>query len=124
MFHWLKEAKQFVSRNSSLLVNHPVWLFSNGPIGVQTKDAKGRDVLEVSAPKELDEIRALVKPRDHRVFFGALDSKRLRGTMGFAYKMARRSQTAREAMPEGDFRDWKEIEAWVSSIAEELEAAR
>jgi hypothetical protein len=27
-------------------------------------------------------------------------------------------------MPEGDFRDWKEIEAWAGSIAEELETAR
>ena len=124
MFHWLKEAKQFISRNSSLLVNHPVWIFSSGPVGTQSKDDKGLDVLEVSAPKELDEIRDLVKPRDHRVFFGTFDSTRLTGMMGFTLKMARRSQSAREAMPDGDFRDWKEIEAWVSSIARELETAR
>jgi menaquinone-dependent protoporphyrinogen oxidase len=79
-------------------------------------------LLEVSGPKELDELRALVKPRDHRVFFGTLDSTRLTGTIGFAYKLARRSQAAREAMPEGDFRDWKEIEAWANSIAGELRA--
>ncbi len=120
MFHWMKEAKQFLSKNRALLVNRPVWLFSSGPVGTQTKDAKGRDLLEVSGPKELDELRALVKPRDHRVFFGALDGTRLTGTTGFAYRMARRSQAAREAMPEGDFRDWKEIEAWASSIGGEL----
>jgi menaquinone-dependent protoporphyrinogen oxidase len=28
MFHWLKEAKQFLSKNSMLMLNHPVWLFS------------------------------------------------------------------------------------------------
>jgi menaquinone-dependent protoporphyrinogen oxidase len=122
MFHWLKEAKQFVSKNSALLATRPVWLFSSGPVGTQSKDAKGRDLLEVSGPKELDELRALVKPRDHRVFFGALDGARLTGTIGFAYKLARRSQAAREAMPEGDFRDWKEIEAWANSIAGELRA--
>jgi menaquinone-dependent protoporphyrinogen oxidase len=122
MFHWLKEAKQFVSKNKGLLVNHPVWLFSSGPVGTQSKDAKGRDLLEVSGPEELDELQAFVKPRDHRVFFGALDGKRLTGTMGFVYKMAQRSQAAREAMPEGDFRNWKEIEAWTNSIVEELGA--
>lgn len=124
MFHWMKEAKHFLSRNGALLVNRPVWLFSSGPVGTQSKDAKGRDLLEVSGPKELDELRALVKPRDHRVFFGALDGSRLTGTIGFAYKLARRSQAARDAMPEGDFRDWKEIEEWAASIAQALEAPK
>lgn len=120
MFHWMKEAKQFISKNRALLVNHPVWLFSSGPVGTQSKDAKGRDLLEVSGPKELDDLLALAKPRDHRVFFGALDGTRLTGTIGFTYRLARRSQAAREAMPEGDFRDWKGIEAWATSIAQGL----
>jgi menaquinone-dependent protoporphyrinogen oxidase len=30
---------------------------------------------------------------------------------------------ARAALPEGDFRDWKDIEAWTSSIAQALEAS-
>ena len=124
MFHWLKEAKKFVSKNSSLLVNRPVWLFSSGPVGTQSKNEKGQDLLEVSGPKELDELRALVKPRDHRVFFGVLDSMRVTGTMGFAYKLARRSRAAREAMPEGDFRDWKKIETWAISIAQALESPK
>jgi menaquinone-dependent protoporphyrinogen oxidase len=122
MFHWLKEARQFVSKNSALLANHPVWLFSSGPVGTQSKDAKGRDVLEVSGPEELDELRALVKPRGHRVFFGALDGSRLTGIMGLGYRMARRSKSARDEMPEGDFRDWKDIEAWTALIAQELKA--
>jgi menaquinone-dependent protoporphyrinogen oxidase len=121
MFHWMKEAKQFVSRNGVMLVNRPVWLFSSGPVGAQSKDAQGRDLLEVSGPKELEELRALVRPRDHRVFFGALDGSRLTGTMGFTYRMVRKSKAAREAMPEGDFRDWKNIEAWAISIARALE---
>jgi menaquinone-dependent protoporphyrinogen oxidase len=120
MFHWMKEAKQFVSKNRALLLSRPVWLFSSGPVGAQPKDAKDRDLLEVSGPKELDELLALVKPRDHHVFFGALDCTRLTGTIGFTYRLARRSQAAREAMPEGDFRDWKEIEAWANSIAQSL----
>jgi menaquinone-dependent protoporphyrinogen oxidase len=122
MFHWLKEARQFVSKNRALLNGRPVWLFSSGPVGAQSKDAKGRDLVEVSGPKELDELRALVKPRDHRVFFGALYGERLTGMIGLGYRMAQKSKSAREAMPEGDFRDWKEIEGWANTIASALEA--
>jgi len=120
MFHWDKAAKQFVSRNRAVLASRPVWLFSSGPVGTKTTNDKGQDVLEASKPKEFDELRESVKPRDHRVFFGGIDGTRLTGTIGFAYRMARRSQSARESMPEGDFRDWKEIEAWANSIADEV----
>ena len=118
--HWLKEAKSFVSNNRALLSTRPVWLFSSGPVGTKTTDAQGRDLRDVSGPKEIDELREAVKPRDHRVFFGGLDGSRLTGAIGFAYRMARRSQAARESMPEGDFRDWKEIESWANGIAEAL----
>jgi menaquinone-dependent protoporphyrinogen oxidase len=120
MFHWLKQAKRFVSNNRALLSQRPVWIFSSGPVGTKATDAQGRDLREVSGPKEVEEIRDAIKPRDHRVFFGGLDGTRLAGTMGFAYRMVRRSQTARESMPEGDFRDWKEIEAWALGIANAL----
>jgi menaquinone-dependent protoporphyrinogen oxidase len=120
MFHWMKDAKQFVSKNRAFLADRPTWLFSSGPVGNQPKDSKGRDLLEVSGPKELDELRALVRPRDHRVFFGALEGARLTGLMGMGYRMAQRSKSAREAMPDGDFRDWKGIEAWANSIADQL----
>jgi menaquinone-dependent protoporphyrinogen oxidase len=120
MFHWNKEARQFVSKNSATLANHPVWLFSSGPVGTQLKDKEGRDVLEVSVPKEIDELRSAVRPRDHKVFFGALDGSHLTGIMGWGYRMARRSESARNEMPEGDFRDWKEIESWAVGIAEAL----
>lgn len=122
MFHWMKEAKQFLSRNRDVLLARPVWLFSSGPVGANKTDAKGRDLVEVSVsgPKEIDELRSEVRPRDHRVFFGALDGTKLTGATGFMYRMARRSESARESMPEGDFRDWDEIEAWAESIAEAL----
>ena len=68
--HWLKEAKSFVSNNRALLCTRPVWLFSSGPVGTKTTDAQGRDLRDVSEPKEIDELREAVKPRDHRVFFG------------------------------------------------------
>ena len=123
MFHWMRGARQFVSKNSDALSTHPVWLFSSGPVGNDPKNAKGQDLLEVSGPKELDELRRMTGAREHRVFFGALDGSKLTGTTGFFYRMARRSQAARESMPEGDFRDWKGIEAWAADIANFLRAS-
>jgi menaquinone-dependent protoporphyrinogen oxidase len=123
MFHWMKGAKQFVSRNRAVLASRPVWLFSSGPVGTQTVNSKGRNVRDASGPKEIDELRDLVKLRDHHVFFGALDGSRLTGAIALGYKMARLSKSAREEMPEGDFRDWNEIEQWTSGIVAELKTA-
>ena len=124
MGEWLKEAKQFVSKNSKALLGHPVWLFSSGPVGTKLVDSKGRDLRETSGPKELDQLLALARPRDHRVFFGAFYGARLTGTTAFFFKLALKSQSAREAMPEGDFRDWKEIENWANEISEVLKSPK
>lgn len=48
-----------------------------------------------------------------RIFFGALDHSHL----SFAERMMAKAVRA----PEGDFRDWKAIEAWAASIAQELD---
>jgi menaquinone-dependent protoporphyrinogen oxidase len=118
MFHWLKEMPQFLRRNQRLLAEHRVWLFSSGPLGTETTDAKGRDVLEVSAAKEAAEIEASVHPRDHRMFFGAYSRGK---PVGLAERFVARMPAARDAMPEGDFRDWDAIDAWAAGIAAELE---
>jgi menaquinone-dependent protoporphyrinogen oxidase len=120
IFHWMKEARKFLDRNRSVLTSCPVWLFSSGPLGKDAKDKEGRDYKDVSGPKELEALRKEVNFRDHRVFFGALDGSRLTGTMGFFYRMAARSEEARKSTPEGDFRDWAEIEAWTGEIAAAL----
>lgn len=124
MGRWMKEAKQFVTKNLNLLSARPVWLFSSGPVGKERKDAKGRDLLEASRPVEFDELKPLVKPRDCKVFFGAFYSERLTGMAGFFFKMVPKSKAIREALPEGDFRDWKEIEAWADSIAGNISNTR
>lgn len=112
-FHWMKEAKQFVSRNSSDLAKRPVWLFSSGPTGTKTTDSKGRDLRETSGPKEIEELRETTDARDHRVFFGAIFPDRLKGTVGWFAKWIPKEDV-------GDFRNWKEIETWVEGIAQEL----
>jgi menaquinone-dependent protoporphyrinogen oxidase len=122
MFHWVNEAKEFVSKNRAILATRPVWLFSSGPVGTKATNPKGQDLLEVSGPKEIDELEVWVKPRDHKVFFGGLDGSRLTGSVGFMYRLAMKSKSAREEMPEGDFRDWKTIEAWANGIADSLQS--
>ena len=122
MFHWMKEAKQFILKNRAVLAGRPVWLFSSGPVGLQKTDSKGRDVrdVSVSGPKVIDELREAASPRDHKVFFGALYGDRVGGVMGLTYRFMRRSKAVRESMPDGDYRDWKDIEAWAGGIADAL----
>src|SRR6266496_2845499 len=114
--HWLKEASEFVRRNRALLAGRPVWLFSSGPLGTESTDAKGRDLRIAAEPKEVAEFRDAVGPRDHHVFFGALDPRKL----SFAERSLRRLPAARALLPEGDFRDWTEVEDWATGIAREM----
>lgn len=120
--HWMKGARRFVSKNRAAIAGHPVWIFSSGPTGTKKTDSKGNDILKASEPKELEELLALLKPRDHHVFFGAFDSSRLTGATGFFFELVAGSKAVRDSVPEGDFRDWKAIEDWVASIAEALRA--
>jgi menaquinone-dependent protoporphyrinogen oxidase len=112
MTHWLKEAAEFVMRNRAVLASHPVWLFSSGPLSTKTKDAKGRGVLVAAEPKEIAEFNVAINPRDHQVFFGGLDASKL----AFGHRMVRKMPAARTLFPEGDFRNWDDIDAWAISI--------
>lgn len=118
MYRWLKEATVFVKRNRELLGQRPVWLFSSGPLGTDLVDEEGRDVLEVSRPKEFDEFAPLIQPRDERVFFGAWDPEA--PPVGLAERSLRLMPAAKKALPSGDFRDWDAIDAWATGIADEL----
>jgi menaquinone-dependent protoporphyrinogen oxidase len=102
---WMKEAMEFVDRDLSTLRSIPVWLFSVGPLGTEIQD-------EEEQPKQLGELREKLRPRDHRLFFGALD----RDKLGFGERMMVKAVKA----PEGDFRDWDEIRAWADGIATDL----
>jgi menaquinone-dependent protoporphyrinogen oxidase len=116
--HWQKEATEFVREHAALLADRPVWLFSSGPLGTEPTDAQGRDVRQAAQPREIAELREIIRARDHRVFFGALDPARL----GVRDQLLRMLPAGRALLPEGDFRDWPEIEAWAEGIAESLTA--
>ena len=109
-FHWMKEAASFVRHNRDLLAQRPVWLFSSGPLGSDDKDAQGRDVRETLVPKEFAELSEAVHPRGTRIFFGAMDFTQF----GFPERVFAKR------MPQGDFRDWADIDTWAEEIAHAL----
>ncbi len=120
-FRWMKHAVHFVRRYSDVLSRRPVWLFSSGPLGTEAKDAKGRDLRDVTVPKEIAEFTKMIKPRDHRVFFGAMDHSKLSLAHRLMLKLPANKDNA--IFPEGDFRDWDDIEAWARSIAQALDSS-
>jgi menaquinone-dependent protoporphyrinogen oxidase len=112
--HWHPDAVDFVRDNRDLIADRPVWLFSSGPVGQAAVDN------EPVEPKEIAALRRLVHPRDHRIFAGAFDRANVdRAGLGPATKFI-----ASRFIPEGDFRDWGEIEAWAAGIARELRGTR
>ena len=121
-FHWLKKALEFVRRHRETLAKRPVWLFSSGPLGTKAIDDQGRDVLTVTEPKDIVELRDAIRPRGHQVFFGALNPKKL----GFLHRLMFNlpANRDRKLFPDGDFRDWNAIDAWAGKIAEELKEER
>ncbi len=114
--HWLKPATEFIRAHKALLVDRPVWLFSSGPLGTETTDAQGHDVQEAALPKEFGELRDEIAVRGDRVFFGAVDPDGLT----LPERTVRRMPAGRALLPEGDFRDWEDIDAWAETIAREL----
>jgi len=105
MGRWLKEATEFTRRHRASLAERPLWLFSSGPLGTEVVDNEEQ-------PKELSELLEMLEPRDHRLYYGALT----RDALGFGERMVVKAVRA----PEGDYRDWDEIQAWAAAIAAEL----
>lgn len=117
-FNWRKDARKFVKRNAELLSAHPVWLFSSGPLGTETVDKDGKDVIEGAEPKQFAEFEDLIHPRGKQVFRGAYYHDRIRGGDRIVAWMP----AIRDLMPEGDFREWDVIDAWADKVADELGA--
>ncbi len=102
---WTKPAVAFVLDHRTLLAHRPVWLFSSGPVGPK----------DLGLAKEIAGFQVAITPREHHTFAGALDFSKL----SFGERMMVRAVKA----PEGDYRDWGEIDAWARGIAEELALA-
>jgi len=120
MGKWLDEANDFVRKHGDALRSRPTWLFSSGPVGTETVDKQGHDVLE--PPKFLTDLADAVSARGTKVFFGRWDPSDPPVTM--AERLFRKLPVPKDMLPVGDFRDWNAIDAWAGSIAEALVAEK
>ena len=99
---WLPEATAFVRKNATALSRIPTWLFSVGPLASDVKD-------DEEQPIELAEFRDKIGESHHVVFHGALNHSKLDRSDRMTMKAA--------GAPEGDYRNWDAIAAWVDGIA-------
>lgn len=130
MGSWLGEPLRFLEHHARSLASRPVWLFSSGPLPGSTKSTTGTDPLtEALGPEEgpgsggRKKVAALaerIHARDHRVFLGRFDPTD--APRGIAERVVRMLPVAKGVLPEGDFRNWDDIEAWATTIATELRA--
>lgn len=116
---WQKSAAEFVRRNRDVLALKPVWLFSSGPLGTNPVNKDGVDQKVSAQPKEIVEFETAIRPRGDRVFFGAFH----REGLGLRDALIAKMPAGRDLLPEGDFRDWADVEAWAREIAGQLQPA-
>lgn len=105
--HWLESAKELVARDRQALAARPVWLFSSGPVGDPPKPEED--------PADIADVREKTGAREHRVFPGWIERRRL----GFT----ERAIVAALHVPDGDFRPWDEVRQWAAGIASALQEA-
>jgi menaquinone-dependent protoporphyrinogen oxidase len=125
---WFKEGIEFLERNQSRLAARPVWLFSSGPLPGSSKTTEATDRLTLAlgpeegpgsgGRKKIAALSAAIRPRDHRVFYGAFDPKDPPKSM--LERVVRLMPASKQILPAGDFREWGAIEAWSREIAAEL----
>lgn len=102
--NWMKAARHFVHDNLITLRSKPVWMFSSGPLG--------KDAGDEQPPDHPEELAVLVGAREHKVFAGRLFRKEL--------NPVERVAAAAVHAPEGDFRDWSEIDHWADHVGDDL----
>ena len=107
MGRWHEDAKDFVDRFETALRERDVWLFASGPVGDPPKP-------EAESPDGIA-IRKRTNAHALRSFNGAIDHDQL--------SLGEKLVVAAVRAPEGDFRDWPEIEGWAREIARWLDAA-
>jgi len=113
MFHWHKDAHQFLSRQRSALTSGlPVAIFAGGPI------EEGKEEQWQEVRKQLDQELAKypwLKPISIEIVGGKFDPAKLR----FPYNLI----PALKQMPPTDLRDWTAIHTWASQLAVQLQPA-
>jgi menaquinone-dependent protoporphyrinogen oxidase len=101
---WTADAKELAHAVGRLDPVPPVWLFSSGPVGDPPKPEED--------PVDVSEIFTTTRAREHHLFAGKIDKSKL--------NFGERAIVKALKVPEGDFRDWDDIDQWASGIAEQL----
>ena len=110
---WMREARAFVSEHASEFAERPTWLFGSGSV---VGSPPPNDDPNAIRPAHVNSLVSSTRAREHKLFAGKLDSRKL----SLAEKLPVRLVGGRE----GDHRDWREVDAWAASIAEELNDPR
>jgi menaquinone-dependent protoporphyrinogen oxidase len=106
---WLDGARHFLRDHDAGLGERPVWLFSSGAIFGTPRSH------HLGWTRAVDDVAATTPAMEHRFFGGKLAS----GTLGPIGRLLARAV----GMREGDYRDFDEVRAWASSIADALESS-
>ena len=104
---WHRAARRFVRRHAEALRRLPVWLVSTGPLD---DTATQRDI---EPTRQVQKMLTKVGARGHVTFGGRLspDAK------GFPASVMAKNKA-------GDWRDAANVQRWVSSVVEQVTAAR
>jgi menaquinone-dependent protoporphyrinogen oxidase len=104
MFHWHRDALNFLSRQRAALAQKPVAIFALGPVNnVEKEFQDARAMLD----KELKKFNWLT-PVAIEIMGGKMEPAKFR----FPYNLI----PAMNKMPASDIRDWAAIQAWASSL--------
>jgi len=102
--HWQKDAKDLAEREAAVLQHRPVWLFSSGPVGDPPKPQE--------IPADVEQVVAATGAFEHHVFAGRIEKA--------ALSLPERAVVKALRVPEGDDRNWNEIERWATAIADSI----
>lgn len=105
MFHWHKDALNFLARYRAALIKMPVAIFALGP---WHEDEKEFQEVRGQLDKELAKFSWL-HPQATEIFGGKFDPNALT----FPHNLI----PALKNMPASDIRDWEKIRAWANKLA-------
>ena len=108
MFHWHKDALNFLSQHRAALMERPVAVFALGPVHEPYDEEEWQSSRDQLA-KELDKF-PWFRPVALEMFGGKYDPARL----GFPIKLFAGNE------PASDLRDWTAIRAWASELVPKL----
>ncbi|MDX3458619.1 flavodoxin domain-containing protein [Streptomyces sp. ME02-8801-2C] len=103
---WHRDARRFARRHRRALVRRPVWLFSSGPLDASAAQR------EIPPTPGVRHIADQVAAHGHVTFGGCLEGD-VKGPMA---RMIVNSGKG------GDFRDFEQIAAWATTVAQNLTA--